>query len=88
MENTNRINPYTRLLGEIREFCSKLKYSHNTTMLKYPLNKLDSGWKLSEVYQRVSAADQLGYEVLLEANDYGLRVYYRKKMNIPMKWRY
>lgn len=44
---------------------------------------------LSELYQRTYAANQLGYNVLIEANEGGnLEVKYRKKQPIiPYQWR-
>jgi hypothetical protein len=89
MTNNKRINPYDRLLGEIKEFCSKLKYPHTKLMWRYPKEKLDNQWTLSDLWQRTSAATQLGYDVVLTATDEGLLVEYKKKIPvIPYHWEY
>ena len=82
-----RINPYQRLLNEVREFCRKIKYPHKKLMWYYPKAKLNSSWSLGDLYERTKAADQIGYDVKLEAKDDGLRVLYVKKLpSIPYSW--
>ena len=83
-----RKNPYTRLLGEIKEFCFKVEFRHVKVMWNYPKNRLGEGWELSSLYQRTQAAEQLGYDVQLVANDEGLSVQYKKKTpSIPYGWK-
>lgn len=84
---SKRLNPYQRLLNEIKDFCSKILYRHEKIMWRYPINRLNDTWKLGEVYQRVAAADQLGYDVMLIADQDGLLVKYVKKLpRIPWMW--
>lgn len=81
-------NPYTRLLEEIREWCCKLLRRDKREMWFYPKKQLNDGWPLTDLYERVSAAKQLGYDVVLEANEMGLIVKYIKQIpNIPSTWR-
>lgn len=75
----NIVTPYQRLLQAFREYVSEVRYPHQRLMWVYPLAKLGNGWDLVDLRQRVAAADQLGYEVVLDAVDDGLRVMYRKK---------
>lgn len=86
---TKRISPYTRLLNEIKEFLSNnIKYRHEKLMWRYSKKSLENktAWDLSQLWERVQAADQLGYDVQLKANDSGLEVSYIKKINIPFHW--
>ena len=84
------MNPYTRLLNNIKKWVDNLECRHEVFMWRYPKEKLDLLWKLEDLYHRVSAAEQLGYEVVLEASEEdGLTVKYRKKMPpIPFEWKY
>jgi len=49
----------------------------------YAKKDLSGGWELENLHQRVSAAQQLGFEVLLEASNDGLKVIYREKIATP-----
>jgi hypothetical protein len=83
-----RLNPYSRLLNEIREYMRDLRYRHTKIMWRYSKNTLGDGWDLNQLYERVAAAGQLGYEVKLIASDKGLEVIYQKEVpNIPWEWR-
>jgi hypothetical protein len=48
-------------------------------MWHYPKAKLNDGWPLGGLYERVAAADQLGYDVVLSVAEEGLRVHYQKR---------
>lgn len=41
---------------------------------------MDCSWSLSNLAERVAAADQLGYDVVLKSDDSGLRVEYVAKI--------
>lgn len=84
---TKRVNPYSRLLERITRFCREIKYAHRRTMFTYPRDRLNAGWRLDQVYERVSAADQIGYECVVIADDTQLRIEYRKKVEIPYEFR-
>ena len=84
---TKRLNPYQRLLNQIKDFLrDDVKYRHKKLMWRYSKKSLNNGWDLSQVYERVQAAEQLGYDVQLIANGSGLEVHYIKKINIPYGW--
>ena len=83
-----RKNPYQYLLEQIKEFCDNLKYRHQITMWKYPKNRLSEGWPLLKLYERVKAAEQLGYDMQVIAQDDGLLIQYVKQIpHIPGEWR-
>lgn len=84
---TKRKNPYVVLLEEIREHCRKIKYRHTKQMRHYPKARLSEGWSLLNLYERVAAAKQLGYDVVLKADDTGLVVNYVKEVPAtPFSW--
>jgi hypothetical protein len=80
MAKTKTVTPYQRLLEDARDFARKVKYRHRTTMWLYDKAKLGTGWSLVDLYERTAAAEQLGYDVVLEANENGLLVKYVKKV--------
>ena len=75
-----RKNPYQYLLGEVEEFCRKLRTRHKASMWLYPKKDLSNGWSLNELWERTKAAEQLGYEVQVKATDEGLKIEYIKKI--------
>lgn len=72
-------NPYLRLKRVALEWVVTVNFPHIKTMWNYPIKDLKTGWQLQDLYERTAAAKTLGYDVVLEANDDGLRVIYRKK---------
>lgn len=78
-----RINPYQRLLEICRRFSAQIIYPIKKGMFFYEYKRLGEGWDLSMVYQRTKAAEQVGFEVIVEAHDNGLQFCYRKKPDIP-----
>lgn len=71
--------PYTRLLEAVRRYVSAVKHPRRVTMWHYPKARLDEGWSLANLYQRTTAADQVGYDVILKATENGLEVVYQKR---------
>lgn len=75
------ITPYARLLDEFKAFCDAIDYRSRITMFFFKKSSLkEGGWSMSEVYERTRAADTLGYDVVIEAADDGLRFKYVKKI--------
>ena len=72
-------NPYNRLLEVFKDYARKVEYRRKKLMWRYPVDKLDTGWSLVKLNERVLAAQQIGYEVILAADEQGLFVYYQKK---------
>lgn len=70
------VNPYSALLDRAQKFRSRVMNPVKNGMWTYPKNRLAEGWALSELYERTAAANQLGYDVKLEATDAGLEVKY------------
>lgn len=82
-----RKNPYQRLLEEIRDWCRLVTYRHEVTMFVYPKYKLNEGWSMKEVWDRTAAAEQLGYDVQIIADNDGLTIKYKKKLpKVPYSW--
>lgn len=76
-------SPYQRLLEDTRDWARKVMYRHSVGMWTYPKAKLTEGYRLDDLYERVQAAEQLGYEVVVVANETGLFVRYVKKIPKP-----
>ncbi len=78
-QKTKPITPYARLLAAFRQYVSAVEYPHTKYMWRYPKKRLHEGWQLTDLAERVAAADQLGFDVVLQNDDDGLKVLYRKK---------
>lgn len=76
-----RANPYTTLRDECAVWISRALNRRRTIMWRYPKGRLGERWTLTDLYERVAAAKQLGYSVELEAADDGLNVWYVKKLD-------
>jgi len=75
-----RFNPYTALLDRAQKFRSQVINPVKRIMWNYPKNELNkTGWRLNDLYERVAAADQLGWDVKLVAAERGLEVHYVKR---------
>jgi len=77
----NRINPYTRLKKICKDYAMKVDYPRKISMYYWSKNKLNkqTGYVLDDVYQRVLAADALGYEVHIFADGDGMAFKYVEK---------
>ena len=80
------ITPYQRLHEKFELFVFNVKYPRKVLVWRYDQKLINSHsvWAMSELQQRVIAANHLGYDVMLESNEYGLDVFYRKRPNLPM----
>jgi hypothetical protein len=74
-----RVSPYTTLKKEAEDWARKVAHPHRKVMWTYPKEKLKEGWNVSDLAERVAAADQLGYDVKLENRTEGLTVIYVKR---------
>jgi hypothetical protein len=82
-----RENPYQMLMNEIISFCEKVKYRHTVTMFSIQKEKLGEVWSLKEISDRVQAAEQLGYDVVLKMYQGYLNINYVKKIpDTPIQW--
>lgn len=89
MANKNATSPYNRLLSEAKTFISKAK--HRTTKLMFNGMHKDSNYTWTDVYQRMKAAEQLGYETLIvpdEKEGYFKIVYREKFPEVPYTFTY
>jgi hypothetical protein len=71
--------PYTRLLAAVRAYRSGVAYPDRKVMWHYPKGNLGSNWQLDGLYERVAAADLLGFDTKLKATDEGLTVEFVKR---------
>lgn len=81
-----RVTPYQRLLRRVQNFAVEVKYAHKRIMWVYPKNRMQERWCLADLNERVAAADQLGYDCVLIANNGDLVVQYRKRVDVPVDW--
>ena len=72
------ITPYQRLLDTAAEWARKVTWRKERGMWTYPKAQLGEHWSMSDLYQRTLAAQQLGYHVILVADEKGLMVRYRE----------
>lgn len=87
MAKEKPVNPYQRLLKEVKQWAFKAKHRHVVSMFMYPKARLAEGWSMVDAYERTKAAEQLGYDVRLVAADDGLRVQYIKRVpDLPYEW--
>ena len=77
---TKRINPYTALKNQFSAWATKVFFRRTKSMWTYPKSKLNDRWQLGGLYERVKAAEQIGYDVKLFATDAGLEVKYVEKL--------
>lgn len=81
MTKTSRESPYVRLVRIFKQWLLSVDHPHTKMMWRYPKDKLGQGWSILDLYERVQAADQLGYRVEVRAAESGLEVYYVKRPN-------
>lgn len=82
MANKKAISPYTRLLSEARKILWSNYYRSTKPM--FTVDTSDNGtYKLNDVNERVKAAEQLGYEVILKSDGHTLKILYREKIKKP-----
>lgn len=78
------ITPYQRLLDDYRGFINKVRYANRIIMFSNPKETLARGYRMDDIWERVKVAEQLGYDVILEAKDDALQFVYRKRPGIPI----
>jgi hypothetical protein len=75
------VTPYQRLMNQFSAWANECIMRGRISMWRYPKDKLsETNWRLADLWERVAAADQLGYDVQLSAKDDGLHVEYVKKL--------
>jgi hypothetical protein len=76
--------PYQRLLNEIHQLVFNWRHRHTVNLFSIPKLSLEStSYTLIDIYHKVHAADQLGYDVVLEVRNNLLVASYKKRVNIP-----
>lgn len=75
------MTPRQRLYEKVKAYTSRLQALRTVSLWWYRKADLSSNnYDLSRLYQRALAAQSLGYEVVLHADDDGLYVRYREKI--------
>lgn len=83
-------NPYTDLLEEAKQYVRKVLHPRKVFMTRIPKNGIDqrSGYRMDDIYQKVCAAEDLGYDVQLFAVEGSLEFkYVEKPPRDPFWWR-
>lgn len=68
--------PYQRLLEAFRNYFWLCENRKRVLMGTYSMDALKDTYRLRAIWERTTAARQLGYDVVLTATDKGLEVYY------------
>ena len=75
--------PYQHLLEDVKKWAFGVVYPKRTTMFFYKKDSLRAGsWVLWDVYERTKAADTLGYDVKITAEEDGLYMRYVKRPDL------
>ena len=69
------------------DFLHKLRYPRIRSMFFFKRGdiKTKTSWYLDDVYARTLAAQTLNHDVILVADDEGLSIKYRERVEIPYK---
>lgn len=88
MNKPKRKTPYQMLMEDAQRFARDVKYPRQYEMFFLPKSNLSAGYNLDDVYERVQAASQLGYDVMLKATENGIKIMYvEKRPETPLGWR-
>lgn len=79
------INPYDVLRNKYYQLRSAVLFPQRRQMWHYDIDSIKRGdtYRLNSLYQRVHAANTLGWDVRLVAHDDGLRVEYVRRPEGP-----
>jgi len=84
------INPYQRLLDDVKKFCLKVQHPKTIDIGWFYSKKVlenGDGYALLDLYYHVQAGGKLGYDTVLKADKDGLHVFYtEKRPQIPYRW--
>ncbi len=76
-------NPYTRLKRACLKWAQSVYSPEKKLLWLYKKSDFDKQVNLYFLYERVGAADDLGYDVRLESRSDGLQVVYVKRPDQP-----
>ncbi len=79
------LNPYSHLKLVCREWMRQVIEPEKRLMFTYPIDEMLRGktWSFLQLWAKVGAAHDLGYDVVLEAKETGLMVRYVKQAPGP-----
>jgi hypothetical protein len=69
-----RVTPYQRLLAAARSYVSRVEHPTRKALWTCPKDKLAESWRLDNLFERVAAADLLGYDTRLNRRRAARRV--------------
>jgi hypothetical protein len=70
----------TDLCKDGNELYNKMLFRETKGLFFYPKEKLRDGFRIDDLYERTIAAQTLGWNVIMEADDKGLHFSYAKKL--------
>ncbi len=76
---SKRENPYCRLKRICQKWAGEVEYRQKKLMFSWTLKK-GASYNIDDFHQRIIAAGQLGYEVVVKATDNGIDVHYKKEI--------
>ncbi len=82
------MNPYSRLKKIGTDWALDVTCPTRKVMWHYPKATLGDGWRLNDLAERVAAAKQLGYSVVLSVNDACDLVATYQKDPPPVPWEF
>ena len=79
---------YEALRAEANEYARNVYHVLVTpkTMFRYPQEKMNLNWNLQDLLERTKAAQQLGYRVVITADEEGILVQYEKQLSKNLKF--
>jgi len=70
----------TTLQKEGREFFNNVLFRETRPLWRYDKEKLKNNWNLDDLWERTMAAQALGYNTIIRADDQGIHIDYAKKL--------
>lgn len=78
------MNPYTRLQENCRAWACKVRFRRKITMFRFKnVRTSTNGFQMWDVRERISAAESLGYDVILTVEDKDVIASYIEKIPDP-----
>ena len=71
------MNPYSRLKETAKEWIGAVRFPQRRGM--FLITDFNANYRLTDILERVRAADQLGFDVKVEEKDRGLHFVYVKR---------
>ncbi len=87
MKRPGQLNPYQRLLSEIKDFGHKVEYPNRREIYRFEV-KNGTIYSLIDIYYYANAGELLGFDLIVKAEDKKLIFeYVTKRPEIPWNWK-